>query len=313
MASRQTIAALPVTEVRTRRRWNASRRSTLVGIALLAPTLLGFLVFQVGPMLAGFAISFTYWDMLSDPRWAGLDNYTRLVQDDLMWLSLRNTLLFCVITIPGGITVALALALAVKQSLRLGTLYRGLLFLPVVTSTIAVAMIWKTIFSTDYGLLNWLLDLIGIAPVGWLSDSRWAMVSVGLVSIWKTMGYNMVILLAGLFAVPQHLYEAASLDGAGRWRRFINVTLPMLSPTLFFVLIISVIGSFQVFDQVYVLTDGGPGNATLVYNYYLYQNAFEFFQMGYASALAYALFFLIFVISLFQMKFLNSRVQYDQD
>jgi len=307
-----TSAGLAAPAVHSARKRHTFNRGSLIVAALLAPNLLGFLVFHAGPIVAGFAISFTHWDMLSSPTWAGLDNYSRLVRDDLMWLSLRNTLLFCLITIPGGMAVSLALALAVKQSIHLGTVYRSLFFLPVVTSTIAVALIWKSIFNTDFGLLNWLLDLVGVSPVGWLSDSRWAMVSVGIVAIWKSMGYNMVILLAGLHAVPQHLYEAASIDGAGAWRRFVNVTLPMLSPTLFFVLVISVIGSFQVFDQVYVLTDGGPGNATLVYNYYLYQNAFEFFRMGYASALAYALFALIFLITLLQVKFLNKRVQYDQ-
>lgn len=208
--------------------------------------------------------------------------------------------------------ISLILALAVKQTIRLGTVYRSFFFLPVVTSTIAVAMIWKSIFNTDFGLLNWMLDWFGIAPIGWLSDSRWAMLSVGIVSIWKTMGYNMVILLAGLHAIPSHLYEAAEIDGANAWRRFLNVTLPMLSPSLFFVLVMSVIGSFQVFDQVYVLTNGGPANATLVFNYYLYQKAFEFFQMGYASAMAYMLFAMIFAITVLQMKFLNKRVQYDQ-
>lgn len=312
MSAREAApTTIPVATPRAGRR-SRSRSGWPIGLAMLAPSLLGFVVFHVGPILAGFAISFTDWDMLSDPTWAGLGNYRRLIDDDLVWLSLRNTLWFCVITIPGGMAVSLALALAVKQAIRLGTLYRSLLFLPVVTSTIAVAMIWKSIFNTDFGLLNWLLDVAGFSPVGWLSDSRWAMFSVGLVAIWKTMGYNMVILLAGLHAVPQHLYEAASIDGAGAWRRFLNVTLPMISPTLFFVLVISVIGSFQVFDQVYVLTDGGPGNATLVYNYYLYQNAFEFFRMGYASAMAYVLFALILVITLLQVTFLNKRVQYDQ-
>ena len=304
-----SIAAVQVGAPRKRR---ASNKGLWVGLAMLAPNLLGFLVFYAGPMVAGFGISFTHWDMLSSPKWAGLANYRQLFNDDLIRVSLKNTLIYSLITIPGGMVIALALAMAVKETVRLGTLYRSLFFLPVVTSTIAVALIWKSIFNTDYGLLNWLLDLAGLPPVGWLSDSRWAMVSVSLVSIWKTMGYNMVILLAGLFAVPQHLYEAAAIDGAGAWRRFINVTLPMLSPTLFFVLVISVISSFQVFDQVYVLTDGGPGNATLVYNYYLYQNAFDFFKMGYASAMAYALFALIFLITLFQVKFLNKRVQYDQ-
>lgn len=284
----------------------------LIGIAFIAPNLLGFLVFFLGPMLYGLYISFTDWDLLNDPKWVGLTNYNTLIHDDLMWKSLKNTLIYCLVTIPGGMVVALSLAMAVKQAARLAVLYRSLMFLPVVTSTIAVALVWKSVLNTDFGLLNWLLEFVGISPIGWLSDTRWAMVSVGLVAIWKNMGYNVVIFLAGLHAVPQHLYEAAAIDGAGAWRRFRNVTLPMISPTLFFVLIVSVIGSFQVFDQVYVLTDGGPGNSTVVYNYYLYQNAFEFFRMGYASAMAYALFALIFLITVFQVKFLNKRVQYDQ-
>ncbi|MGH2551374.1 MAG: carbohydrate ABC transporter permease [Thermomicrobiales bacterium] len=313
MSAQSAMAAnVPTLGARPQSRKHQSRKAMLIGIAFIAPNLLGFIVFFLGPMLYGLYISFTDWDLLNDPKWVGLDNYNTLIHDDLMWKSLKNTFIYCLVTIPGGMAVALSLAMAVKQAARLAVLYRSLMFLPVVTSTIAVALVWKSVLNTDFGLLNWLLEFVGVSPIGWLSDTRWAMISVGLVAIWKNMGYNMVIFLAGLHAVPQHLYEAAAIDGAGAWRRFRNVTLPMISPTLFFVLIVSVIGSFQVFDQVYVLTDGGPGNSTVVYNYYLYQNAFEFFRMGYASAMAYALFALIFLITVFQVKFLNKRVQYDQ-
>lgn len=284
----------------------------LIAWMFIAPNVFGVVVFIAGPVVAGFLISFTEWNLLSSPRLVGLQNYREMLRDPLAWQSLKNTLLYSLMTIPGGMVVSLLLALGVNHAFFTAKIYRTIYFVPVITSTIAVALVWKWIYNEQYGLLNFLLPEIGLPQVGWLTNPRVALVSVAVLSVWKSMGYYMVLFLAGLQGIPRQYHEAAAIDGAGSWRRFWDITIPLLSPTLFFVLIISVIGSFQVFDQVYVMTQGGPGNATLVYNYYLYQNAFQYFRMGYASALAYALFALIFGITLFQVKFLNNRVQYDQ-
>ncbi len=286
-------------------------RLDLTGWAFVTPNVVGFVVFVGIPMVAGLVISFSQWDMLTSPKWIGISNYIRMVQDPLMWLSLRNTLYYAVLTIPGTIIVSLALAIAVNRVGLMFKTYRLFFFIPVVSSTVAISLMWKWVYNDQFGLLNWLLGLFGLPQVGWLTNPAISMISVAIVAIWKSMGYYMVLFLAGLQGIPAHLYEAARIDGAGAWRQFWNITLPLLSPTMFFVLIISVIGSFQVFDQVYVMTQGGPGNSTLVYNYYLWQNAFQYFKMGYASALAYGLFVLIFVVTLIQVKVLNKRVVYD--
>lgn len=301
----------PTRQLDSKRLLSSQIRTDLVGWAFVAPSLLGLLVFLAGPLVAGLFISFTNWDMLSPPRLVGLSNYVQLFQDPFVWLSLKNTLYYSVLTIPGIIVVSLALALAVNRAVFVSKLYRTMFFIPVVSSMVAVALMWKWVYNEQFGLLNWLLSRLGLPELGWLSDPRLSMLSVALVAVWKSMGYYMVLFLAGLQGIPEHLYEAATIDGAGSWRRFWSITLPLLSPTLFFVMIISVIGSFQVFDQVYVMTQGGPGNSTLVFNYYLYQNAFEFFRMGYASALAYVLFALIFIITLLQVKFISKRVHYE--
>jgi multiple sugar transport system permease protein len=287
-------------------------REAVAAWSFLTPNLVGFLVFVVGPVVASFILSFTRYDLLTPPKFIGLRNYaTLLLHDPLMWQSLGNTLYYSALTIPTGIVISLALALALNQGLRGTIIYRTLYFLPVVTSAVAIAFIWKWLYNPDYGLLNWVLSLFNSTGPDWLNDPNWAMPSIGVAAAWKGMGYNMVIFLAGLQAIPAHLYEAAKIDGASTWKRFVHITLPLLSPSLFFVAVISVIGSFQVFDQVYVMTGGGPNNATLVYNYYLWQNTFQYFKMGYASAMAYVLFALIFVVTLIQFRLLNRRVVYD--
>lgn len=301
----------PAGQLNSRGLLSSQLRTDLAGWAFVLPSALGLLVFLAGPLIAGLFISFTNWDMLSPPTFVGLSNYLQLFRDPFVWLSLKNTLYYSALTIPGIIVTSLALALAVNRAVFVSKVYRTVFFIPVVSSMVAVALMWKWVYNEQFGLLNWLLSRVGLPELGWLSDPRLSMLSVALVAIWKSMGYYMVLFLAGLQGIPEHLYEAATIDGAGPWRRFWNITLPLLSPTMFFVLIISVIGSFQVFDQVYVMTQGGPGNSTLVFNYYLYQNAFEFFRMGYASALAYVLFALIFVITLLQVKLVSKRVHYD--
>jgi multiple sugar transport system permease protein len=284
-------------------------RRTLAGYTFITPNLIALLVFTLGPVVAGLVLSFTSWDLLTKPVFVGLANYKQLLfKDEFFWNSLKNTIYYSLLTVPVGIVVSLALALVLNRHMFGVRIYRTLFFIPVVSSSVAVALVWKWLYNTDFGVLNWLLELVGLHGQPWLTSSRWAMLAVALTVIWKTMGYNMVIFLAGLQEVPQSLYEAASVDGAGSWARLRYITLPLLVPQIFFVLVMSVISSFQAFDMVYVMTGGGPGNATQVYNYYIWQNAFQWFKMGYASALGYVLFVLIFGITLIQVRYMGRRV-----
>lgn len=294
--------------------WMKQRRKddSLTAFLFLAPSLVGFIVFMVFPVVGGFILSFTDWDMLSAPRYAGLSNYKTLITDPLFFTSLKNTLVFSLIEIGGGIPISLGLALLVNSKRRGIEIFRTIFFIPVVVSSVAASLVWKWIFQPDYGVLNTLLKFLHLKPLLWLGDPSTALLSVAIVSIWMGMGYNMVLFLAGLKGIPAHLHEAAQIDGANAMQRFWHITLPLLTPTLFFVLVMGIINSFQVFGQVFVMTENaGPGNSTLVYVYYLWQNAFCWFKMGYASALAYVLFVIIFIVTLIQMKFLGQRVTYE--
>jgi multiple sugar transport system permease protein len=277
----------------------------------LLPTLIGLLLFSAGAVVASFFISFTQWDVVSPPQWIGLENYTSIWHSDLFWEVVRNTFTFIVLSVPLSVICSLALALAVNTQLKGITLFRTAYFLPVVSSMIAVALVWSWLFNPEYGLLNYLLRLFfGIKGPAWLDSTAWALPAMVIVTVWKGLGYSMVIFLAGLQNIPLELYHAATMDGAGVWRRFWNVTLPMLSPTTFFVLVITLINSFQVFEQTYVLTRGGPANSTLTMSYYIYQNAFQYFQMGKAAALSYVLFAVIFVVTLIQFRIQKRWVFY---
>ena len=288
------------------------RREWLAAAIFLAPNMIGLTVFIVIPVIAGFVISFTEWDMLSAPEFIGFDNYVELLTDDrFFWLTLKNTLVYSLFVIPGSIVISLLLALALNTHIRGVGIYRTIYFLPFVSSTIAISLVWKWIMHPDFGILNGFLGLFGVPRLGWLQDRNMALLSVAIVAIWHSAGYNMTIFLAGLKGIPKTYYEAAEIDGATYWQRFWRITFPLLTPTLFFVLVISLIGSFQVFNLVYIMTDGGPGSSTQVYVYYLWENAFSYFRMGYASAMAYILFLIMLVITLFQVRLLGSRVNYD--
>lgn len=287
------------------------RKETLWAFIFLMPNLTGVLVFVVGPVIAALVLGLFQWDMLNPPKFIALDNYKTLLLDDpLFWISIKNTIYFVTLAIPLGIVVALALAITMNQKIKGIVLFRTVYFLPVVCSMVAVALVWQWLYNPTFGLINFLLSYLHLPPQDWLGEEKLAMLSIVIMSIWKGAGYNMVILLAGLQGIPTHLYEAAKIDGANRWREFISITLPLLTPSLFFVMVINIIGAFQVFDQVYMMTEGGPGNATKVYNYYLYQNAFVNFRMGYACSMAYILFGIILLVTLVQVKFLGGRVQY---
>lgn len=282
------------------------------GWLFIMPVVIGVCLFQFYPILVSIYASMTNWTGLNDPSFIGADNYTRLLTADKFFtITLRNTIYYTLGSIPLSISLALVLALLCNRSMRMVYWYRTAFFAPNVTSTVAISLVWFWLYAPDVGLFNWVLSLFGIQGPSWLSSLTWAMPSVILVGVWQSVGYPMLILLAGLQGVPESLYEAAKLDGAGAFARFRFVTLPLLTPSIFFLLITQFIGSFQVFGLIYVMTQGGPANATNVYIYYLYQNAFAFGRLGYASAMAWVLFLIIALITLVQWKMQKRWVFYD--
>ncbi len=288
------------------------RRVTWTAYGFLLPNLIGFLIFTFLPVLAALLISFSHWDLLRPPEWAGVANYQRLVGDPTFHRVLRNTFVYVLGTVPAQMVLALLVAMALNQRIPGRLVFRAAYFMPVVASTVAVALVWRWIFHADFGLLNSALFMLGVDdPPAWLQSTRWALPAIIIMSIWQQIGFSMVLFLAGLQSVPAHLYEAAKIDGASSWDRFVHITIPMLSSTTFFVLVISIINSFQVFDQAFIMTEGGPANATntLVFNIYRY--AFQFFQMGYAAAMAWVLFAIIFVVTVAQFRYQRQWVHYD--
>jgi multiple sugar transport system permease protein len=289
-----------------------ARRQAWTAYGFLLPNLIGFAVFTFLPVIAALLISFTSWDLLRPAQWVGLENYQRLTTDPIFHRVLRNTVYYVIGTVPIQMLLALLVAMALNRRIPGTLFFRTAFFMPVVASTVAVALVWRWIFHADFGLLNSFLYMIGATdPPNWLSSTRWAMPAIIIMSIWQQIGFSMVLFLAGLQGVPVHLYEAAKIDGASSWQRFIYITVPLLSSTTFFVLVISVINSFQVFDQAFIMTEGGPANATntLVFNIYRY--AFQFFQMGYAAAMAWVLFAIIFVVTVIQFRYQRQWVHYD--
>ncbi|HYD51674.1 MAG TPA: sugar ABC transporter permease [Gemmatimonadaceae bacterium] len=289
------------------RAW-ASPSARTAGWLFVAPALLVIGVFFLLPVLASLVLSLTDFDIyaVADPantRFVGLGNYARLFASPDFWRALGNTFYFALVGGPISIAVSLGAALLIDHRLvRWRGLFRTMYFVPFVTTLVAVAIVWRYIYHPQYGLLNWALGGLGIDPVDWLGDPRWAMPAIILMAVWKNFGYNMLIFLAGLQAVPRELYEAAELDGAGAWRRFWHVTLPMLAPTLVFVSVITMIGYFQLFAEPYVMTRGGPLRATTSLVLLMYEEGFRWWRMGYAAALAFVLFLVIIVATLVQMK-----------
>ncbi len=268
----------------------------------LLPYLIGLFVFILGPFLASFIISFKKWDLFTPPSFVGFLNYTRLIHDPLFWKSLLNTFYFAFTAVPGGIAIALFFAILMNNNLRGIKFFRALYFMPVFTPMIAVAMVWNWLYEPQYGLINTLLSYIGINGPDWLGSEKWAMLSIVIMSIWKGFGYSMIIYLAALQDIPQAYYEVADIEGATPIQKFTHVTFPLLTPITFFLVVMNIITSMQVFDQMYVMTRGGPNDATLTVVYYLYKNGFVYFKMGYASSIAWALFFITFIFTLIQLK-----------
>lgn len=279
-----------------------SRKNNILWVLLfLLPSLIGFLVFIIFPIIYSLGISFTDWDLINQMNFVGIENYRKLFLDPNFTNALKNTLLFIVGYLPLVMTIGLLIALVLNSKLRFKTAFRGIYFLPVVTSWVAVSLVWKWLLNPKYGLVNYFLSLIGVVGPNWLHNPSTAMIAIILVSVWKDIGFIMVLYLGGLQNISPALYEAADLDGATKWRSFWHITLPMLRPTTFFVSMISLINSFQVFDQVNIMTEGGPGDATTVLVQNIYNHAFKYSEMGYATAMSWVLFAIIFAVSLVQM------------
>jgi multiple sugar transport system permease protein len=276
--------------------------------AFLAPALVLIGVFFFLPVLAALALSFTDFDIYAladagNARFVGLRNYTRLLDTPLFWKALGNTFYFALVGGPLSIAASLAMALLVNAPLvRFKTFFRTIYFLPFVTTLVAVAIVWRYLYHTRYGLLNYALGLVGIGPIDWLGDPTWAMPALILMAVWKNSGYNMLIFIAGLQAIPEELYEAARIDGASPWQRFRHVTLPQLAPTTLFVGVITLIGYFQLFVEPYVMTGGGPLRATTSVVLLMYEEGFRWWRMGTAAAIAFVLFAVILIATLIQFR-----------
>ncbi|ACZ43412.1 binding-protein-dependent transport systems inner membrane component [Thermobaculum terrenum ATCC BAA-798] len=279
------------------RRISLRLREAVEGYLFMAPAVLGFLLFTLFPMLASFALSFTDYDLLSPPRWVGLANYLQMVRDPFFWQSLKVTTIYAAAGLPLGLTLALAVAILMNQKVPALALWRTVYLLPSVISGVAVAILWRWLFNPEFGLLNVLLGYLGIKGPDWLGSTTWALPSLIIMGLWG-IGGSMLIYLSGLQGIPTELYEAAEIDGAGRLAKLWYVTIPMISPVILFNLVIGLIGAFQYFTEAYVLTGGGPENSTLFYMLYLYRNAFNYFKMGYASALAWTLFMLVLLLTI---------------
>lgn len=274
-------------------------REKTAGLLFCAPAFLGTFIFIVLPSIFSLAISFSKWNLLSAPVFCGLDNYLDLLKSPLFWKILANTLFYSFVISFLGVLIPLLLAVIIDKKIKGAGIFKTVYFLPYITPMVIIAVVWEWIFDPQRGILN---QLIFHTQIDWLYSTHLAMYAIIAVSVWKNIGYNMLLILTGLQGVSQSLYEASKIDGASEIQTFLKVTLPMISPMLFFVMIITMISSFQVFDLVYLMTDGGPENSTNVLVFWLYKNAFEYFKAGEASAIAYVLFFIIMVLSFVQWK-----------
>ncbi|HHT73279.1 MAG TPA: sugar ABC transporter permease [Firmicutes bacterium] len=263
------------------------------------PTIVGLALFRVGPIVAAFLVSFTRWNVISSPQWQGLANYRELMSSEIFWRVLKNTVVFSVTYVPGVMVCGLFLAILVNTKLKGITFFRGLYYLPVITSTVAIGVVWSWILSPRFGALPRILNNLGVMNVpSFLGDSRYALLTLVVVYIWKMSGYHMILFLAGLQNIPEVYYEAAKIDGATPWQLLRHVTLPLLSTTTFFIMIIALIQSLQTFDLTFAMTEGGPNNASATLSFFTYVNAFVHFRMGYAASMAFVLFLIVGSITL---------------
>ena len=300
-----------VKALRRRRSNSLARREALTFYLLISPWLIGLLLFVLGPMVASLIVSFTRWDLLSPATFIGLQNYEKMfTRDPLFWQSLKVTAIYTCVYVPMELAGGLVLALLLNQRLRFVGVFRTIYYLPSVLPGVAFVVLWIWILHPDVGLLNTLLSYIGIQGPRWLADPGWALPALLMMSLWG-LGRSMVIYLASLQGIPRHLYEAASIDGANSWQSFWKITIPLLTPTIFFNLVLSIISTFQTFTSAYVATDGGPLDSTLFYVLYLFRQAFQYFNMGYASALAWVLFLIILALTLLIVRSSGRWVFYE--
>lgn len=283
------------------------------GIFFVTPWVIGFLIFTLGPVMASLGLSFMDYELITAPTWRGLGNYVELLtRDRLFGLSLYNTVYYTLFSVPLGLMAAFLLALLLNVKLPGMNIYRTVFYLPAVTSGVAVSLLWVWLFNPQFGLINHLLRSIGLPGPGWLVDEAWSKPAFILMSIWG-VGGTAVIFLAGLQGVPRSLYEAAEIDGANTWQRFRNVTVPMMTPVIFFNMIVGIIGSFQVFTSAYVMTQGGPRESTLFYVLYLFRQGFKLLRMGYAASMAWILFIIIIILTLIQLRLSTRWVYYESE
>ncbi|GAA2384036.1 carbohydrate ABC transporter permease [Nonomuraea africana] len=276
----------------------------------VSPWLIGFVLFTAGPIVAAVVISFMQWNLLRSPVWVGFANYERMFSDPEFWESLENTFQYGLGSVALGVTFTFLLALLLNQPLRFQGLFRTVMYMPSVVSGLATALLWLNILHPDYGLINKVLAAVGVQGPGWLASQEWAIPALVLMSVWGA-GNTIVIYLAGLQGIPKTLYEAAEIDGAGWWRRFWSVTVPMMSPVIFFNVVTGFIAALQGYVLILVMTEGGPGNATMVLGLYIYRHAFVYFDMGYAAALSWAMFALIIAVTLIQFGLARRWVHYE--
>ncbi len=288
------------------------KHGKLTPYLFLTPMVVGLIVFRLGPVLVAALASFTRWNIQTPPQLLALNNYQELLSSGIFWQVFKNTLIFTAIFVPGVMVLSLLMAVMVNQKLLGIAFFRGLFFMPYITAMVAVAMVWNWIFATRFGVLNWaLIHLFQVSnPPAWLADKTWALPALAIVAIWKQVGFQMLIFLAGLQSIPQNLYEAASIDGASRRDAFLKITIPLLSPITFFVFVITIIDAFKTFEVTYAMTGGGPNNASTTLAYYIYQNAFIYGRMGYASALAMFLLVFVGLTTYFSFKLKERTVEY---
>ena len=290
----------------TRGEW----RDVRIGLIFISPWIVGFLAFTLYPVLASVYYSFCDYDVLSKPVWIGMLNYRDMFTDAVFWKSLFNTLYFTAFSLPLGLVLAFAVAVLLNNQVKLRPVFRTCFFLPSLVPLVAVAMLWPWIFNGSFGLLNYALGLIGVEGPNWLSDAAWTKPALVLTTLWG-VGGSMVIYLAALQDVPRDLYEAADIDGASAWHRIVHITFPMVSPVIYFNLVMGIIGSFQIFTQAYTMTGPGPEDSTLFYVLQLYRQAFEFHNMGYASAMAWLLFVLVLILTMLVFRGSRGLVHYE--
>ena len=288
------------------------QKEAVTGYIFIALPLVSLIIMMYYPIIRSFFISFFDWNLLQEPTFTGIENYKTLFHDEVFRTSLVNTIKWVLIYVPMSVVSSFLLALFLDRKLKGAGFFRTLYYLPVVCPIVVVALLFVWIYNTDYGILNFLLkNLFGIDPVGWITDSRFSLFSIAVMSVWKWAGYNMLIFLAALQGIDENLYEAAAIDGITPWTKLIKIKIPLVMPSIYFVMLTAVIDAFQMFTEIFIMTKGGPGYSTYTVSYYLWSNAFEYSKMGYACAMAAVMFVIIMTVTLVQNRIMNKKVQYD--